>query len=89
MRLPGVIGAIWASSIIAAPEAGGAGPVLDTGTPLDIVSSLCAQPTQDGRRTFVSVEQDLGLDDNAVSSSLRNACIGVKENNSGRTCGTD
>ncbi|CAN0380059.1 unnamed protein product, partial [Pylaiella littoralis] len=33
---------------------------------------------QDGWRTFASVEQDLDLDDNAVSSSLRNACIGVK-----------
>ncbi|CAM9869950.1 unnamed protein product [Pylaiella littoralis] len=80
MRLPGVVGAIWASFIIAAPEASGAGPVFDTGTPLDIVSLLCAQPTQDGWRECASVEQDLGLDDNAVSSSLRIACAEVKGN---------
>ncbi|CAM9483193.1 unnamed protein product [Pylaiella littoralis] len=78
MRLPGVTGAIWASFIIAAPKASGARPVLDTCTPLDIVSLLGAQPNQDGWRTSASVEQDLDLDDNAVSSSLRNACIGVK-----------
>ncbi|CAN0449204.1 unnamed protein product [Pylaiella littoralis] len=88
MRLPGVTGAIWASFIIAAPEPSGARPVLDTCTPLDTVSLLGAQPTQDGWRTSASTEQDLDLDDNAVSSSLRNACIGVKGNNSGRTCGT-
>ncbi|CAM9882228.1 unnamed protein product, partial [Pylaiella littoralis] len=56
----------------------GSRPVLDTCTPLDIVSLLGAQPTQDGWRTLASVEQDLGLDDNAVSSSRRSACIGVK-----------
>ncbi|CAM9737909.1 unnamed protein product [Pylaiella littoralis] len=69
MRLPGVTGVIWASSIIAAPEASGAGPILDTCTPLDIVSLLGAQLTQDGWCTCASVEQDLGLDENAVSSS--------------------
>ncbi|CAM9911169.1 unnamed protein product, partial [Pylaiella littoralis] len=58
--------------------ASGARPVLDTCTPLDTVSLLGAQPTQDGWRTSASIEQDLDLDDNAVSSSLRNACIGVK-----------